>query len=92
MDWHEILGYLAGFFITVGILPQVIRLFKLKSAHEISLLFTLLFLAGGLCWLIYGIIEELLPMIIWNGISVLLMCLMLAAKVKYGEKPKDKKL
>ncbi|MBN1689599.1 MAG: hypothetical protein JW901_01095 [Dehalococcoidia bacterium] len=92
MDWHEILGYLAGFFITVGILPQVIRLFKLKSAHEISLLFTLLFLVGGLCWLIYGIIEELLPMIIWNGIAVFLMLLMLAAKIKYGEKPQDRKL
>lgn len=85
MAWHDILGYLAGFLITVGIIPQVVRLFKLKSAHEISLPFTLLFLAGGLCWLIYGIFMNALPMIIWNAISVALMCLMLAAKIKYGE-------
>ena len=87
MNWHEILGYMAGFFITVGIIPQVWRLFKLKSAYEISLPFTLLFLAGGVCWLIYGSVLGLLPMIIWNSISIVLMCLMLFAKVKFGSKP-----
>jgi MtN3 and saliva related transmembrane protein len=85
LNWHEILGFLAGLFITVGIVPQVWRLFKLKSAREISLSFTLLFLAGGLCWLIYGIALGLLPLIIWNAISVSLMCLMLFAKIKYGK-------
>ncbi|MGD0855168.1 MAG: SemiSWEET family transporter [Dehalococcoidia bacterium] len=85
MNWLEALGFLAGLFITVGIIPQVWRLFQLKSAREISLSFTLLFLAGGLCWLIYGIAMDLLPLIIWNAISVLLMCLMLFAKIRYGK-------
>jgi MtN3 and saliva related transmembrane protein len=85
LNWLEALGFLAGLFITVGIIPQVWRLFQLKSAREISLSFTLLFLAGGLCWLIYGIAMDLLPLIIWNAISVLLMCLMLFAKIRYGK-------
>jgi MtN3 and saliva related transmembrane protein len=84
LNWLEALGFLAGFLITVGIVPQVWRLFQLKSAREISLSFTLLFLAGGMCWLIYGIALSLLPLIIWNAISVLLMCLMLFAKIRYG--------
>ena len=87
MSWQEILGFLAGFCITVGIVPQVWRLFKLKSAREISLSFTLLFLAGGLCWLIYGIALGLLPVIIWNAISSSLMFIMLYAKLRYGRQP-----
>jgi MtN3 and saliva related transmembrane protein len=87
LNWQEVLGFLAGFFTTIGIVPQVWRLFKLKSAREISLLFTLLFLAGGVCWLIYGIAQGLLPVIIWNAIAASLMALMLFAKIKYGRQP-----
>jgi MtN3 and saliva related transmembrane protein len=87
LSWQEILGFVAGLCITVGIVPQVWRLFQLKSAREISLSFTLLFLAGGICWLIYGIALGLLPVIIWNAISTTLMCIMLYAKLKYSKQP-----
>ena len=85
MNWQEVFGFIAGLFTTVGIVPQVWRLFKLKSSREISLTFTLVFLAGGLCWLVYGIALNLPPVIIWNAISVLLMALMLYAKIKYSK-------
>ena len=85
MSWQEILGFVAGLFITVGIIPQVWRLYRLKSAREISLSFTLLYLAGGVCWLIYGVAMGLLPIIIWNAIAVVLMCLMVFAKLKYSK-------
>jgi MtN3 and saliva related transmembrane protein len=87
LSWQEILGFLAGLCITVGIIPQVWRLFQLKSAREISLSFTLLFLAGGICWLVYGIALGLLPVIIWNAISASLMAIMLYAKLRYGKQP-----
>ena len=47
----EFLGFLGGAFTSLGYIPQLLRILKLKSAHEISLPFTLFFLAGGLCWL-----------------------------------------
>lgn len=84
MTWQDLLGFGGGLFITIGIIPQVWRLFTLKSAREISLSFTLLFLLGGICWLMYGILLSLLPMIVWNAVSSFLMCVMLYAKVKYG--------
>jgi MtN3 and saliva related transmembrane protein len=85
LSWQEILGFVAGLCITVGIVPQVVRLFQLKSSREISLSFTLLFLAGGLCWLVYGIVLGLLPVIIWNAISSTLMCIMLYAKLRFNK-------
>jgi len=84
LTWQELLGFGGGLLITVGIIPQLWRLFALKSAREISLAFTLLFLLGAVCWLAYGISLKLWPVILWNAISLALMCLMLFAKLKYG--------
>ena len=84
MTWEELLGFVGGALITFGFIPQVWRLFKLKSAREISLPFALLFLLGAACWLAYGLLFNLPPLILWNTISLALMCAMLYAKLKYG--------
>ena len=80
----EWLGLIAGAIITIGFLPQVIRVFKLKSAHEISLTFTILFLIGVGCWLAYGISLRLTPIILWNSISIIFALALVYAKLKYG--------
>ncbi len=84
MDWNEVIGFIGGFLTTMGMVPQVWRLFKLKSAREISLVFTLLFTIGIAFWLLYGILQGLMSVIIWNGISLALGCAMLYAKLKWG--------
>ncbi len=85
MNWKELLGFIAGAITNVGFIPQVWRLFKLKSAHEISLPFILLFLVGVACWLAYGILLNLPPVIWWNAVATAMMCAMLYAKLKYGK-------
>lgn len=85
MDWTDVLGFIAGAFITLAFIPQVWRLYKLKSAREISLPFSILFLVGGICWLLWGIEQHLVPVILWNAISLVLVGAMLFAKLKYGE-------
>ncbi len=80
----EFLGFLAGALTTFGFAPQVIRVLKLRSAHEISLPFVLLFISGIICWLIYGIYSGLLPVIVWNALSAILGAILLYAKLRYG--------
>ena len=80
----ESLGLVAGAMTTCCVIPQLIRVFKLKSAYEISLLFTTLLLLGMLCWLAYGIYLKLTPVILWNAIGAVLVTLLLCSKVKYG--------
>jgi len=70
--------------MAIGFLPQVIRVFKLKSAHEISLPFAILFLTGLGFWLAYGISLRLTPVILWNAISVIFALALLYAKLRYG--------
>jgi MtN3 and saliva related transmembrane protein len=89
MTGEEILGFVAGLFITGGFVPQVWRLYKLKSAKEISLPFTTFFLLGTMLWLTYGILFKLQPVVFWNSITLFLGFAMLFAKLKYGKGSAD---
>lgn len=84
MDWKELLGFMGGVLTTGGFVPQVWRLFKLKSAHEISLPFSFFFVIGIAFWLFYGISLGLPSVILWNSITLVLGGGMLYAKLKYG--------
>ncbi|MDD4873532.1 MAG: PQ-loop domain-containing transporter [Dehalococcoidales bacterium] len=84
MDWKELIGFIGGFFTTVSMIPQVWRLYKLKSAYEISLAFSALLALGIVFWLIYGIVLGLPSVIIWNSITLVLVSSLLYAKLKYG--------
>jgi MtN3 and saliva related transmembrane protein len=81
----EILGLAAGAITTGGIVPQVMRVFKLRSAHDVSLLFTLLLLIGDSTWLVYGAILRLAPIILWNVFAVILLVILCYGKLKYGK-------
>lgn len=85
MDWQQIFGLVAGGLIAVSFIPQIWKLFKLKSAKEISLPFTLLQLCGGLMWLVYGLILSLPAVIVTNIANTILVSLILYAKTKYGK-------
>lgn len=84
MPSSEILGLVAGFFTTFAVVPQIMRVYKLKSAREISIIYNTTMLFGILIWLAYGIVLGLVPIIIWNIIGALLIVLLLLAKLKYG--------
>jgi MtN3 and saliva related transmembrane protein len=81
----QVLGLIAGALVTCSIIPQLIRIFRLKSANEISRLYTVLLLLGMLGWLGYGIYFGLVPVIIWNAVGAVLVTLLLCAKLKYGK-------
>jgi len=86
MNWQEILGIVGGALGNIGLIPQIWRLFRLKTAYEISLPFLSMWLLSLFCWLIYGILLGLFSVILWNIIAFLLAGAMLYAKLKWGIK------
>ena len=84
MSSQEVFGFVGGVLVTVALVPQVVRIFRLKSALEISLLFTILLLVGMLFWLGYGILFQSFPIILWNAVGAALVATLLFAKLKYG--------
>ena len=84
MSLADYLGVFAGILTTFALVPQIIRIYKLKSAREISLLFNTSLLLGVIIWLVYGIVLALVPLIIWNSIGIILNGWLLFAKFRYG--------
>ena len=80
----DYLGFVAGFFTTFAVVPQILRVYRLKSAREISVLFNSSLLLGLFCWLAYGIVLKIVPLIVWNAIGACLTTMLLFAKLRYG--------
>lgn len=86
MSSAEYLGLFAGFLTTFALVPQIIRVYRLKSAREISLVYNTMMLLGIIAWLVYGIMQGSFSIIFWNTITIILNCGLLFAKLKYGRK------
>jgi len=83
---QDVFSFIGGVLVTVALVPQLVKIFRLKSAVEISLPFTVLLLVGMLCWLRYGILAQLFPIILWNAVGAALVATLLFAKLKYGRR------
>ncbi len=79
-EWY---GYLGGTMTTLAFLPQVVRTLRTRETRSISLGMYLLFTAGVFLWLVYGIRLHALPMILANGITLLLSFVLLVAKWRW---------
>ena len=79
----ETLGYMAGILTTIAFVPQVLQIYKTKSAKDVSLAMFLLFTTGVGMWLLYGIKSNAVPVIAANSITLILSMVILFFKFKY---------
>jgi len=77
------IGLLAGLLTTVSLVPQVMKIWKSRSAKDVSLKMFAAFSVGVALWLAYGVLQQELPMILWNGVSLVLASAILAMKLRF---------
>jgi len=80
----ELIGYLAGFIVSISLTPQVIKAWKTKSTKDISIAWTLIYVFGLILWIIYGFKINSYPLMITVTIEALLAVSLLILKIKYG--------
>ncbi|MFZ5628047.1 MAG: SemiSWEET transporter [Spirochaetota bacterium] len=80
----DFLGFIAGMITTVSFVPQVVRIYRIKSGRDISLWMMLLFALGISLWLIYGLLLASLPIILANSVTLLLVLAILILKIYYA--------
>ncbi|MGB9032245.1 MAG: SemiSWEET transporter [Acidobacteriaceae bacterium] len=80
------IGLTAAVCTTISFVPQLIRIWRLRSAREISLTMFLVYSLGVLLWLIYGILIHSVPVILANAVSLVLSLAMLALKFRFDRK------
>lgn len=83
MDWNSIIGLLAGLLTTVAFVPQVTKVWRTKSARDVSLKMFLVFSAGVALWLVYGVLLGEWPIILTNAVTLVLALAILAMKLRY---------
>ncbi|MGP8072938.1 MAG: SemiSWEET family sugar transporter [Thermoplasmata archaeon] len=84
-----LIGLLAGTMTTGAFVPQVIRVWRLKRADEISLTTFLVLSIGSIFWLTYGLFLSSWPIILANGVTFVLVVTILSLKLKWdrGQSP-----
>jgi MtN3 and saliva related transmembrane protein len=79
----EIVGYCAALLTTLSFLPQVHKIWRFKRADDISAPAFTAFSLGVLLWLFYGIALGSWPIILANGITLILTLGILVLTARY---------
>ncbi len=88
MSFLEILGLSAGTITSITFLPQVIQIWKTKSAKDLSLGMLGFLIIGVSMWLSYGILVKDVAIIYTNSMVLLMSFIMLYFKLRFKEKEK----
>lgn len=83
MSAIQILGLAAGTITSITFLPQVIQIWKTKSAKDLSLHMLLLLILGVSMWLTYGILVADAAIIYTNSMVLAMSLILLYFKIKY---------
>jgi len=67
----ELIGLAAGMLTTGSQFPQAWKIHKTKSTGDLSCLWVSILFAGTCVWLCYGLAIKDIPLILWNGISII---------------------
>jgi MtN3 and saliva related transmembrane protein len=81
----EIVGFVAGTICTVSFLPQLVKVYKEKSAQNLSWWYLVTFSCGVALWLFYGVMLSAMPIIAANGVTLALLGCIMTLKVKYHQ-------
>ena len=78
-----ILGLVAGTLTTISFLPQLLKAWKSRSTHDISIGMFSLLAAGIVLWIVYGVVTADVPVIVANSVTLVFVGLILALKLRY---------
>jgi MtN3 and saliva related transmembrane protein len=83
MEYANLLGLAAGTLTTAAFVPQVVKIWRTRSTHDISLGMFALFNTGLVLWLLYGVQIGSAPIVIANTITLAFASIILYFKLRY---------
>jgi len=83
----DMFGYIGGGLMALSFFPQLFRVFKMKTANEISTVFTCTMFTGCLIWTAYAFYMQQLPMIICSIVNTSQTGLLMSLKYIYSRHP-----
>ncbi len=83
MTTITMVGIAAGTLCTISFIPQVLKIWKTKSAKDVSLAMFAVFSGGITLWLAYGVMLKDAPIVIANSVTLMLALAIVVMKLKY---------
>ncbi|MBC7621801.1 MAG: SemiSWEET transporter [Aeromicrobium sp.] len=80
----DIVGSIAAALTTLAFVPQVVKIWRSRSATDISLPMYVVFTIGVAMWLVYGLLLGALPIIIANCATLVLALSVVVMKLRWG--------
>lgn len=74
---------MAATLTTAGFIPQALKTYRTRQTKDISLWMYILLITGVALWLTYGILNTDWPVILANGVTLLLVIPILILKIIY---------
>jgi MtN3 and saliva related transmembrane protein len=82
MDGVEYVGLVASSLATFAFLPQVVKTWRTRSAHDFSLATLLMLEAGVGLWILYGVLRDAPAIWLGNGVTFVLAGYILSVKFR----------
>jgi len=82
----DILGYLATSLNVVMLVPQVLRTWNTKQTRDLSFVTLLIFLIACILWILYGLENNAIPVIVANSIVGISNLVLIIIKLTNPEK------
>ena len=82
----DIIGYAGGFLVAVALAPQIIKTWRTKSTKDISLLWTLILLAGLVLATVYALINSIIPLIVFDSVEIVMTLMIIGFKIRFESK------
>ncbi|HSW47456.1 MAG TPA: SemiSWEET family transporter [Candidatus Saccharimonadales bacterium] len=76
-------GFCGGGFVSVSLLPQVVKSWQTKSTKDISIFMGLINLLGQAFWISYGVIIHSSSLVIMSGITFVMSASLVVLKMRY---------
>ncbi len=86
MDWIQFAGHAGAFLSSVTFIPQVYRVWKTRSATDLSMTMMLIVFTSTLIWLVYGVALMLWPVILANTVIAVLSLMLIYFKLAFRRK------
>ncbi len=80
----DLIGGIAGTLTTVSFFPQVIKVVRTRSTHDLSLGMFSMFTAGVAMWCVFGVMIESWPVILTNVVTLTASAVILVYKLRLG--------
>ena len=85
----DLVGYAAATMTTISFVPQLLRVIRLRSARDISLVMFVVMSVGTAGWIAYGLLLHSRPIILCNCITLSLALAILALKLRFDRHATD---